>query len=131
MSGEEYITAAAAGNENHKGPIAAGGTEQRQRRGNIPPAAAATGLFLKLPRCVCPREEKRTVAAARRAASECEQTKDVATDGRTSKVGGTKKMSRDAEQYGIAGIHPKGVQCFSLAQTLRVFSPSPVLVYGK
>ena len=70
MSGEEYITAAAAGNENHKGPIAAGGTEQRQRRGNIPPAAAAaTGLFLKLPRCVCPREEKRTVAVARRAVS--------------------------------------------------------------
>ena len=68
MSGEEYITAAAAGNENHKGPIAAGGTEQRQR-GNIPPAAAATGLFLKLPRCVCTREEKRTVAVARRASA--------------------------------------------------------------
>ena len=120
MSGEEYITAAAAGNENHKGPIAAGGTEQRQRRGNIPPAATACPrTIFKAPsvRLSARRKKNRCRRASR---GECGQTKDVATDGRTSKVGGTKKMSRDAEQYGIAGIHPKGVHVSTWPQDWNI-----------
>ena len=73
---------AAAGNENHKGPIAAGGTEQRQR-GNIPPTAA-TGLFLKLPRSVRLSARRKKNRCRRALRGECGQTKDVATDGRTN-----------------------------------------------